>query len=84
MAKLKGLKFLTTLVLVFKKMESKYKTKYDNFCSSKSEIIINENDIDNKFQWIYCTITTNIQKSLGKGWDWIIDSGIDHTISIWK
>ena len=54
------------------------------FVRVKSEIIINENDIDNKFQWIYCTITTNIHKSLGKGSDWIIDSGIDHTISIWK
>ena len=39
------------------------------FVRVKSEIIINENDIDNKFQWIYCTITTNIQKSLGKGSD---------------
>ena len=25
---------------------------------------------------------TNIQKSLGKGWDWIIDPVIDHNISI--
>ena len=35
---LKGFKFVTTLVLVFKKIESKDKTKYDNFhLSSKSE-----------------------------------------------
>ena len=36
------------------------------------------------FQSIYTTIITNIQKSLGKGSGWIIDSVIDHTISISK
>ena len=45
---LKGFKFVTTLVLVFKKIESKDKTKYDNFYSgSKAKIIINESDIAN-------------------------------------
>ena len=45
---------MTTLVLVFKKIESKDKTKYDNFyTSSKVEIIINEGDIDDGFQSIY-------------------------------
>ena len=34
------------------------------------------------FQSIYTTPITNIQKSLGKGAGWIIDSVIDHTISI--
>ena len=34
------------------------------------------------FQSIYTTIITNIQKFLGKGSGWIIDSVIDHTISI--
>ena len=33
---------------------------------------------------IYTTITSNIQKSLGKGSGWIIDSVIDHNISISK
>ena len=33
------------------------------------------------FQSIYTT-TTNMQKSLGKGSGWIIDSVIDDTISI--
>ena len=78
-------KFATTLFLVFKKIESENKTNYDNFYSgSKAEIIINESDHDDKFQSIYTTIITNTQKSLGKGSDWIIDSAIDHTISISK
>ena len=76
---------MTTLVLVFKKIESEDKTKYDNFySSSKAEIIIIESDIDNVFKSIYTTIITNIQKFLGKGSGWIIDSVIDHTISISK
>ena len=59
----KGFKFVTTLVLVFKKTESKDKTNYGNFYSnSKVEIIINESDIDDVFQSIYTTIITNIQK----------------------
>ena len=70
---------------MFKKIESKDKTKFDNFySSSKAEIIINESDIDDVFQSIYTIIITNIQKSLGKGSGWIIDSVIDHTISISK
>ena len=36
------------------------------------------------FKSIYTTITTNIQKSLGKGSGWIFDSVIDHAISISK
>ena len=85
LTELKVFKFVTTLVLVFKKIESGDKLKYDNFYSnSKVEIIINESDIDHVFQLIYTTIITNIQKSLGKGSDWIIDSVIDHTISISK
>ena len=66
---LKGCKFVTTLVLMFKKIESKGKTKYYNFySSSKVEIIINESDIDDVFQSIYKTIIKNWQNSLGKGW----------------
>ena len=70
---------------MFKKIESKGKTKFDNFySSSKAEIIINESDIDDVFQSIYTIIITNIQKSLGKGSGWTIDSVTDHTISISK
>ena len=55
---------MTTSVLVFEKIESQDKTKCDNFySSSKAEVIINESDIDDVFQSIYTTITSNIQKS---------------------
>ena len=75
---------MATLVLVFKKTESEDKTKYDNFrSSSKAEIIINESDIGDVFKSIYTAIIKNIQKSLGKGSCWIIDSVIDHTIKIY-
>ena len=57
---------MTTLVLVFRKIESEDNTKYDKFYSnSKAEIVTNEIDIDDVFQSIYTTILTNIQKSLG-------------------
>ena len=74
-----------TLVLVFKKIKNVDKTKYDNFYSrSKGEIIINESDNDDVFKPIYTTIIENIQKSLEKGSGWIIDSVVDHTVSISK
>ena len=70
---------MTTLVLVFKKIESDNKTKYDTFYSnSNAPIITNESDIEDVFQSIYTTIISNIQKSLGKGSDCIIDSVIEH------
>ena len=77
---------MTALVLVFKKIENIGKrVKFDNFySSSKGEIIINESDIENVFKSVCTTIITNIQKSLGKGSGWIIDSVIDHTISVSK
>ena len=57
---------MTTLVLLFRKIESEDNTKYDKFYSnSKAEIVTNEIDIDDVFQSIYTTILTNIQKSLG-------------------
>ena len=68
MTELRGFKFVATLVLVFEKVESDDKTKYDTFYShSKAETIINESDIDDVFESIYTTITSNIQISLGKG-----------------
>ena len=49
--KLRGFKFVTTWVLVLKKIESKDKTKYDNYySSSNAEIIINESDTENMFK----------------------------------
>ena len=68
MSELRGFKFVTTLVLVFKKIEKEGKIKFNNFhSSSKAEIIINESDIENVFKSAYTTIIANIQKSLGKG-----------------
>ena len=81
----KGFKFVTALVLVFKKKERKDKTKFGYFySSSKSEIIINENNFNGVFQSIYTTIITNKQKALAKDWGWVIDLVTDHTISISK
>ena len=48
---MKGFKFVTKLVLVFKKLEIEDKGNHDNFYSSlKVETIINESDIDEVFQ----------------------------------
>ena len=51
---LRGFKFVTTLILVFQKIESGDKKKFDNFYSnSKVEIIVSEKDIENVFKSIY-------------------------------
>ena len=64
---LKGFRFVTKLVLVFKKIESKDKAKYDKFySSSKAEIFINESGIEKEFKSIYTTIIPKIQKILRK------------------
>ena len=62
----------------------KIKQSENFYLSSKTELIINERDIDGAFQSIYTTIITNMQESLGKSSGWIIDSINDHTISISK
>ena len=61
---------MTTLVLVFKRIESEDQTNYDTFYSnSKSEIAINESDIDDVFQSIYTTVITykNILENVQAG-----------------
>ena len=69
--------------LQFKKIERDDETKYSTFYpSSKAKKIINENDIDNVTESIYITITSSIQKSLGKVLGWIIYLVADHNISI--
>ena len=69
---------MTTLALVLKKIESDDKTKYYTLYSiSKAEILINESNTDDVFESIYTTIISNIEKSLGKGSGWIIDSVIE-------
>ena len=83
MTKLRAFQFVTTLFLEFENIESDDKTKYDTYYSqSKAETIINESDIDDIFESIYTTILSNIQKSLRKGSDWIIDSVIEHNINV--
>ena len=73
MSEIRGFRFVITLVLVLQKIESKDKTKYDNFYSnSKAEIIINESDIENVFKSIYTTIISNIQKSSRKVQDGLL------------
>ena len=68
MSELRELKLVATLVIMFKKIESEDKTKYNTFYShTKAETIINESDIANVFKLIYTTIISNIRKSLGKG-----------------
>ena len=68
-----------------KKIESDDNTKYDTFYSkSKAEIIISESDIYDIFRSVYTRIIPNIHKSLGKSSDWIINSVIEHNISISK
>ena len=85
LTQLKGSKFVTTLVSVFKKIESEDKTKFNSFySSSKAEKIINESDIDDVLQSINTKIITSIQQSSGKGSGWSIDSVIDHAINISK
>ena len=55
MSQLKGFRFVTTLVLVFKKIESEDKTIYDNFySSSKAEIIINESEATVCWYLVHC------------------------------
>ena len=68
MTQLKDFKFVTALVLVFKKVESENKTKYDTFYSHlKARTITSKSDIDDVFQSIHTTIISNIEKSLEKG-----------------
>ena len=62
MTELKRFKFVTVLVLVFKKIESDDKTNYGTlYSNSKAEIIVNQSDIYDVFQSIYTTIISNMQ-----------------------
>ena len=78
-------KFVTILVLEFKKIEGDDETKYSTFYSnSKAETIINESDTNYVFKSIYITIISNIQKSLGKGSGWITNPVIIQNINVSK
>ena len=45
---------------------------------------INESIVDDIFEYIYSTIKSDIQKYLRKGLIWIVDSVVDHSITILK
>ena len=63
LTKLKGFKFVMTLVIELKKTESDDATKYTPFSSnSKAEMIINESNIDDIFESIYNTIISILEK----------------------
>ena len=65
LTQVKGFKFVTALVLVFKKIDSEDKRKYGTFYSnSKAEINISESGIDDVSKSIYTGIIFKIQKSL--------------------
>ena len=71
------------LVFVVKKIVSEEKEKYGTFyLHAKAGTIINKSDIDNIFESIYTKITWNLQTFLEKSSSWIINSVIDHNISI--
>ena len=50
----------------------------------QKQLLIVISDMDDVFEEIYTTIISNIQKLLWKSSDWIIDSVIEHNISISK
>ena len=80
---LEEFKFIKTLVLELKKIQSDDKLLYSTLYShSKAETIINESCIHDAFGSIYSIVISNIQKSLGQNSSWIIDSVIDHNINI--
>ena len=65
--KLRGFKFVITLVMEFNKIKNDDKTKFTTFYSnSKAEKIVNEKGIDDIFETIYTTIISNIQNILEK------------------
>ena len=82
MTKLRVFKFQTILVLEFKKLENDYKTKYGSFYSHSKAETINESAIDDVFISVYTAILSHMQKCLGKGSGWIMDSVINHNINI--
>ena len=43
--------------------------------------MIHESDTDDAFESIYTTTISNLQKSSGKGSNWITDSVINHNIN---
>ena len=64
---IKSFKFVRKLVLVFKKIKSEGKIKYEIFyLSTKAEIVIDKCDINDEFQSIYTTIVIKHTNLLNK------------------
>ena len=71
--------------LSLKVLKNDDKTLNSTFYSNlKAETIINESDIDYLLKSIYITVISNLQKSLGQGSGWIINSVTDHSTNISK
>ena len=81
MTQLKGFKLVTILVSVFKKVESEDKKNRINFLIKLKSRNNYQNGV---FESIFTTIISNIQKSLVEVSGWIIDSVLDHNISVCK
>ena len=65
---------MATLALEFNEIESDDETKYSTFYSPlKAEIVVNDSDIDERFESIYITVISNNKKFLGKDLGWMID-----------
>ena len=61
LTELRGFKFVTTLVIKFKKTKSDERKNMTLFIRT-----------DDVFESIYTTVISNLQKALGKGSGWII------------
>ena len=65
---------MATLALEFNEIESDDETKYSTFYSPlKAEIVVDDSDIDERFESIYITVISNNKKFLGKDLGWMID-----------
>ena len=85
MSEFRGFKFVATLVLEFKKIQSNDQTKYGTFyLNPRAETIINESDINDVLESVYIKIISNLKKYIWKGLSWIINSVIDSTTNISK
>ena len=62
---LRGLEFVAILVVELKKTESVDDAR--RYSISKAETIDNESNIDDVFKSTYTKITSNLEKSFGKG-----------------
>ena len=80
LSELKGFKFVTTLVLEFKRHKVMIKHHITPFIRTQKQKQL----FMKVTLMMYSTITSNIQKTLGQGSGWIIDSVKDHNVNISK